>query len=724
LPLVEDHAGLTFSQALRTNLIWQKHLALDLRRFVWLPAVYALVPALIIGIKWSGNFGDASPIGNVFAKSAAVLLHAGLLALLVYVAFDPPVSPRESAARAVEEFGVRFVFLPCYFLAALAIGYFTGFLLLLFSGTETRTRRRSATPPALNYAVTGMICIGALVAVGMLLHENFPFIRQEQSRSLLTDAQTQAKSLPEDAVVMSDDAVRLHALAAVLGRAATQKYILIESRGLSDPRYHRFLRKRYGSRVPEMILPKGYTTFGPPPILQFLGELNQKHELAYLHPSFGYFFESFYLEPRDAVYTLRRYTEAMALAPPASPELIARQQDFWKSLESGLLKELKAEIAGTSRGRNAQDRVTSTYVANHYSRALDDWGVALQRADRFDEALAKFEEALALNPDNAAALINRDFNVTWRKEHKGLPSMSREQQAKLNLYQGVDALMLACGPIDEPSFSREFGNYFMALNLYRQAEQMLLRGLAYNKGDESLQIALANVYLASGQPQRAASLVASMAAPRPDNHADLAERARVRGWAKYLEDDFSGAQKILEEATRDYPELDAPFAALTKLYLAYADKLRADKKGVEANIQLTNALHVIERQVGLQPVNASAHFNHGNCCIFVGDYDCAIKAFTQVLELQKENGAALLNRAIAYYRAGDAAAAKRDYQDVLRRFTTTNYQVYYGLAEIAYAEKDWSAAREYYEKYLRYAPESLTEERNRMRQRLEEVKKK
>ena len=722
LPLIEDHTRATFWQALRTNLVWQKHLVFDLRRFVWLPAVYALVPALVMAIKWSGNFGDASPIGNNFAKAAAVLLHAGLLVLLVYVAFDPPVSPRESAAHAVEEFGINFVFLPCYFLAALAIGYFAGFLLLLFSGTETRPRRRTATSPALNRAVTGLTCVGALVAVGLLFFENLPFIRREQSRSLVISAQAQANSLPENAVVLSDDPTRLHALAAVLGRAATQKYILLESRALSEPRYHRFLRQHYGNRVPEMTLPGEFTSFGPSPILQFLFELHQKHPLAYLQPSFGYFFEAFYLEPRDAVYTLKPYPDVTSTAPPASAELVARQQQFWQGMESGPFKELKAELAATPRVRASRQKPTAVYVANNYSRALDHWGVELQRANRFDEAFATFEEALALNPDNAAALINRDFNVTWRKEHKGLSAMSKEQQAKLSLYQGTESLLMACGPIDEPSFMREFASYFTTFGLHRQAEQMLLRGLAYNTNDTSLQLALANVYLSAEQPARAAALVSSMPPVSRDNRNESAERARIRAWSRFLADDFADARKILEQATRDFPELDAPFTALTKLHLAYADKLREKNKPAEASTELTNALRVVERQLQLQPTNTSAHFNHGNCCIFVGDFDCAIKAFTQVLDLQKDNGAALLNRAIAYYRAGNVAAAKRDYEDVLQRFTTTNYRVYYALTEIASGEKDWSAAREYGEKYLRYAPDSLTGERKRIHDLVEKAK--
>ena len=68
-------------------------------------------------------------------------------------------------------------------------------------------------------------------------------------------------------------------------------------------------------------------------------------------------------------------------------------------------------------------------------------------------------------------------------------------------------------------------------------------------------------------------------------------------------------------------------------------------------------------------------------------------------------------------------AAKKDYDELLKRYTTTNFKVYYGLGEIAYQKKEWRAARDYYKEYLRYAPPALPEV-NTIRARYEEVKKK
>ena len=159
------------------------------------------------------------------------------------------------------------------------------------------------------------------------------------------------------------------------------------------------------------------------------------------------------------------------------------------------------------------------------------------------------------------------------------------------------------------------------------------------------------------------------------------------------------------------------------MYSSEAGRLNDEGKTEAANLQLTNAMKVVENQLKLQPQNASAHFHYGALLMYAKDFDGATAQFTKVLELQKENSAALLNRAIANFQGKRIDAAKRDYQDMLSRFSTTDFRVYYGLGEIAFQEKDWKAAKENYQQYLRYAPPNAVEAKS-IRDRLEEVKKK
>ena len=66
------------------------------------------------------------------------LAHAFLLLVCVWTVFDPPFSPRQISLR----FDLPVTFLPLYYLAALSIGYYSGFFLLLFGADVLQGRDR------------------------------------------------------------------------------------------------------------------------------------------------------------------------------------------------------------------------------------------------------------------------------------------------------------------------------------------------------------------------------------------------------------------------------------------------------------------------------------------------------------------------------------------------------------------------------------------------------
>ena len=726
LPLIQSQSDIvpvSFWQALKTNLTWQKHLVLDYRKVAVLPAIYVLVPLLFMCFRWAAGFGDHSPVGHIFANTAAILLHAGLLAFCVYIAFDPPASPREISTVYRQQLGLGLFFLPCYWLGALMVGYYSGFLLLVFSGAG-KLRQHLIVPSWLRQVVVLVVCAGALFATGWLVRENLPAIRLTNSRALQNFAALQGQSLPDQpTVVLSDNPVQLRALAAVLGRAARDKYILLDTASLPDPAYHRALQKRYGERFPRLVPPAGLTTFPAFQLIQLLSTLGQKNELAYLQPSFGYYFEDYYSEPRQLVYLLKPYAPGTLDAPPPSPAVITGQQTFWNSLAAAPIRQLKTELARLPADRSQHAEFTVPRVAEYYSLALNSWGVELQRAGRFNESAPFFSQALALNADNAAALINRDANALWVREQKRLGRLSPEEEKKLNLYRGdVRGLLISCGLIDEASFALEFSNIFIQAGLYRQAEQMIQRALFYAPGELMFQTALANIYVLAQKPDRALAMLPALRARATDPAVQL-ELMRTEASAHLAKNEFMAAEKILQNAARRFSELDGGYNLLVQLYLGEADRLRGTGNGPAASAQLTNALRVVDSQLQVQPQNAGAYFNRGNICLFVSDFDGAIQAYTKVLALSKDNQAALKNRAIANLQAKRLDDAQRDYRELLQRFTTTDFAVYFGLGEIAYQRKEWKATRNYYQKYLQYAPAG-SQESKQVRARLEEVKKK
>ena len=725
LPLVQmqsDVAPITFWQALKANLVFQKrHLLYSLPRYrvVWL-GIYALLPLLQAGVRWPSSFGDTSPVGSVFANIFAQIMHAGLLVFSLYMVFDPPAAPRE--------FGLGLTYLPCYFLGALSVGYYTGFLLLVFSEGD-RERRHSNVPTIVNQAMTALLCAGALFVAGRLAMQNYPKMREATSHALHDYVRLLAKSLPEKpCVVLSDDPIQLHALGGVLGRAGLTKYLLLDTASLGEPSfnhaYHNFLRQRYGERCPKLALEKGNVGFNAPQIMQFLADLGRSNELFYLHPSWGFFFETYYLEPSQFIYKLKPYLADGVEVPVPSAALIAQQTSKWKELAGGTLREIKTAQAQIPTDPFQRFSYGTVIVAGYYSRAMNWWGVELQRAGRAEDAARFFAEALAVNPDNASALVNRDANALTRAGKKNQTELTREQKEKLQLYRGIEGLLNACGPVDQPDFDIEFAQVFLQRELYRQAEQLVQRAAILAPDNLLHQIALAGIELQWQKPDRALAQIrrvrplARTAAP-----ALRIELDRVEAFARYAQTNFAEAEKILRGTISNFPGEDASHNVLSQLFVTDAMHLRANTNDHAANVQLTNAVHVIDAQLNAQPQNAAAHFNHGNLLMFISDLDGAIQDFTKVLQLEKENPAALLNRAVCYLQSKKFSEANRDYHELLSRHTTTSFQVYYGLGEVAYQQKDWKAAKEYYQLYLRYAPPNAAEAQT-IRKRLEEVRKK
>ena len=153
LPAVNSASHLSelnFGTALRTMLGSQKTTLLGVPRYViLLIGLTSLLPVLFLGIRWPAQFGDISAAGTALTNLMTHVIHGVFLAACLYVAFDPPFSPRQ--------LGRPFVFLPFYYLGALAIGYCSGYFLLVFGPPPTvkAWQRPSLLRRVFKYGVTG-----------------------------------------------------------------------------------------------------------------------------------------------------------------------------------------------------------------------------------------------------------------------------------------------------------------------------------------------------------------------------------------------------------------------------------------------------------------------------------------------------------------------------------------------------------------------------------------
>jgi len=718
LPLTQSLAHgiqVPFWPALKINLVGQKNILAMLfkygRQTLLLLSLTSIVPMLIIGFRWSSYFGDTSEMGATLAKFMFHVVHALFLVACIWVALDPPFSPRMMGTAAPFQ-GVPF--LTFYYLGALSVGYFSGYFLLVFSNTKAaRSRRPGGNPRTLNNTVTAAIWLLLILAPAALVYRNWPQIRTTNSGLLHEYARLAAKGLPpHNAVLVSDDSSRAWLLQSYAAQAGTsQDYIFLESESLKYPDYHRFLSRKYAKRWPAEIPKDLVQPFPPVELVRMMSQLMQSNAIYYLHPSFGYYFEFFSSEPHGLVYKLAPYAGNTLLAPRLSAKLEDENNRFWAEAEPVALKPLEAAIQPPAPGQKLtfverlmneahltkEPNRAASMVAAYYSRALDAWAVQLQKAGQLTNAAAFFDRAMDLNPDNIVAQINLECNKNLRAGRKGSVQLSKNFEDQFGKYRSWDAVVGANGPFDEPSFCFEQGRVFVRNNLHRQAAQEFDRVKTLAPDNLIARLWLAQIYVLTRLPSEALKLVdevrtdPDLAAAAETNRTQL---LFVETSARLVKGDLDGAQGVVERALKKFPSDESLLATATQVYM---------------NFQLySNALATLNQHLKIAPTNLVALINKGYTCIQVGAYEDSIAPLTQVLAVDTNNYAARLNRAIANLRCNHLEASRRDYE-ILRQVNPKDHRLYFGLQEIAWRNHDTNAIAQNCELYLANANTNTAE---------------
>jgi tetratricopeptide (TPR) repeat protein len=192
---------------------------------------------------------------------------------------------------------------------------------------------------------------------------------------------------------------------------------------------------------------------------------------------------------------------------------------------------------------------------------------------------------------------------------------------------------------------------------------------------------------------------------------------RIEALAENAQGHTEQAERILRAASEKLPQEPGIFETLSRIYLFTQ--------------RYPEALEAIRRQLQLVPDNTAALRNEGATYIQMGGlatdpaektkkYEQAIPPLTRALEINPTDSAALMNRAIAYLQSGKLAEAQKDYE-ALRKIMPTYFPVYYGLAEVAYRQKNARNAIANYQLYLKYAPAN-TLEGDEVRKKLEQAR--
>ncbi|MBN2508026.1 MAG: DUF2723 domain-containing protein [Verrucomicrobia bacterium] len=705
LPAVNSLAGLTdysFLEILRTHLGAQRNTLWEFPRFLLVIIVFtSIVPVVFIGIRWPAQYGDISAAGNLLANLMMHVVHALFLAACLWVMFDPTFSPRALGAR----YGQPWAFLPFYYLAALTVGYCTGYFLLVFGPAPPKSwQRPSPLRKAGKLAVVAAVWAVLIAAPSALVYRNLPALKGILAPHLELYGTTAARQLPsEGALVLSDDSYRLFAVQSALRRSGREtRHVLIHTTALSKPAYHRYLKRHYPQRWPKL------PAAPPPParelssltLLQFLLDLHQTIPIYYLHPSFGYYFESFHVRPRQLVFEVTANPTNQVSPPPLTRAELDSNDRFWQHYRRELAPLLDEMARGSTR-----DKRPVPFVANlagsYYSRHLNHLGVECQRAGQLAKAGEYFDLALQFFTNNPAAYLNRLYNRQLQAGRHNTILPNPEFEERLVPYRGnIELVLNMNGPIDEPNMCFLLSQVFANGKNFRQSVQLLERALALDSSSYPAATALVLSYSRINQPDRALREISRLRTS-PALSGQVATNPLpfllAEALAHAAKKDLPRAFSILAAAQKDHPLQVGPFATEVQIHIARND--------------LTNALDALTRQVAIQSNNVAALIDCGVVKMNLASHGprAAIADFNRALALAPDSSVALRNRALAHARQKDWDAALKDYQAVMALLPKTPYWVHYGLGEVFAAKTNAAKAIEHYKKYLQLAPQGQTD---------------
>jgi tetratricopeptide (TPR) repeat protein len=665
-----------------------------------------VLPLLMMSIRWASNFGDPSRMGSTLTSWIFHLAHGALLILCVWEFFNPVFSLGylNQANPALRYFSALTP--AAYFVAALCVGYFCGYFLLVFTPIPDRMGRTSAPLRWLHQFSVGVILILLLLVPAGLLYRNLPQLRFTNGPMMKRYSVELIQHLPAQGAILSEDVQKLYlaeAGLALVGKAGN--YFFLDTHSLPSPPYHGFLQKRYPGRWPAFVNPNSTNMVPDPRVLGMVVELSKHTPVSYLHPSFGYYFEYFYTAPRGLTLDLIPCTTNYLSAPPLTDDEVAENEKFW-GINKNSREQLATFIARPpseakeSFAERMMNRLhipfrpndTAVILGSFYSRSLDDWAVRLQRDGRLKEARPHLQSAIALNVDNVAAVNNLAINQVLDSGQRPTIKALRATEDELGKYRGWQQALNITGPFDDPTHCLGLALAFAQSHNFRQAAKEFDRVHALIPDNPTAQVWLAGLYTRFHLPEKALDLIPQIRA-HPEAIAEVgiskldilqAEAGAYLGAGKTAE-----AEKLLNDTVEQDPGNTNLLGAVIQISAAFG--------------RYTNAILAVDRLLALQPNNQTALLSKGLFAIQLGRFQDAILPLTHAIDLQTNNYRAQLYRALAYVSSDQLPEAERDYL-ALQKVFPNSVEVNSGIGDVAWRKKDTNTAIMYYERCLSNAP--------------------
>ncbi|HEY4415237.1 MAG TPA: DUF2723 domain-containing protein [Verrucomicrobiae bacterium] len=709
-----------------------------------LVSLSTLLPLLGMSIRWSSTFGDSSRTGRSLVNYLFYFVHGAFFTVCVWVMFDPAFSPHQVSLRSFPPYFAA-PSLTLYYLSALGIGYYCGFFLLIFGREPIRSRRNNnRITPALPKLIMWLcpVIVGgtfavAAISAGLLLYKNVPIVHAVNDDTLSKYAQFTTQNLPANGGILLCDAegmsanqagspIRTFLIQAQLAREGRSKdYVVVDTQSLNWSPYHIYLHRQFPNRWPDLFKKKEAVGVNPLGILGMLNLLAKSNNICYLNPSFGYYFESFYEEPNGLNYPMQLLPTNNLIPPSLGKNQIADNNKFWADVTESVSPGIEKEVTPLDPDRPVnfldvllahlhvvpEPNQNAIYAGRLYSRALNYWGVQLQRAGQLDLAATNFMAATNLNPDNITAGINLDFNQQLRAGKTPEIDLAKINSDQFGKARGWQQLISANGPFDEASFTMEDGLILATQNGFlRQAIVPFNRVRQLVPDYLEARLQLAQTYIFNRLPDPALEAL----------HDPLTQPSRFG-----LNENNSTGLNILASAAHFQKNENARGLELLQKEMA---RHPDDEALLTASVQAcmmhglyTDVLPIIEHKLAKTPEDPKWIFAKGYAELLTSNYDASISALTHVLKIQTNDPTARFNRALAYLKSNQLDSAKADYRQLQTTYTNS-FQIAYGLGEIAWLQHETNEAVSAYELYLANAPTNTAEFTNIIT-RLRQLKK-
>lgn len=682
-------------------------------------STFSIIPLILLSIKWdqSRSSGGNAGINTAMTRISVRLMNLFFFLYAGAVAFELPVCPSHLTPG--------FEGLEFHYIAALVLGFASGYLLIVFHEPVTERRQKRFKVSDFMNLIRPVIFVFVLICgvamLGGLIYKNYPQIQANNSNTLydlgcnlLDDIQKIDKDKP--VTLLSDDPTCIYLVRATMARKGVQDpYIFVDTRFLSYPWYHRRMAKFYPERWKNYFAEAteiGYLDNSN--ISQWLMLYAKQEHTYYLHPSFGYFFEACKPTLTGLLTKMTPYQDDDVSLWVFSPEEKEAALNYWKSEQAVLDKIPRLPEEKLKHGNNA-------FVAAFYSRMLNNYAVELAKANDRTDAIQFCEEALSLYPRNLAAYMNKHYYQTGLTTFDD-DSLHRYEELFNSYNSSWETVTRFCGKTDLPDPLFKMGTLFSQNYQWRQAYQCFLRVQQYEPNQIQNMTALAYVDSMIGESDRALKLIREAKAywkQSGKSNSDIISLDTQEAACLLSTGKTDEALALLNEARKNNPQDQRILNMLSRAYiengnyqeaLTLIDRILTSAPDNFDNLyrkaicllgldRANDALNILDNLLRKNPLDNGIISLRITALLKLKRFDEACAVYEGMLRKDKDDVSAMIGLGKVAEEAGDPDEALKQYERALSNEYILPVQIGW-IVDSMLAMNKTDEARKVYEKLL------------------------